>query len=122
MSPNSERRQAGPTLTPAATPTCASANVSVNATFHELTLLTNASACRCNCNSDGLTLCTDASVKAELDAAAAEGGGAITNIQLESGGILKALPGQESAVDEATGVTYALTWAQDDTGAISVSC
>lgn len=58
--------------------------------------------------------------KAELDAAAAEGGGAITNIQLESGGILKVLPGQESAVDEANGVTYTLTWAQDDTGAISV--
>ena len=120
ISLNSKRRQADPTPTPTATPTCSTPNVSVNAIFHELTLFSVASARQCYCNSDGLTLCTDASVKAELDAAAAEGGGAITNIQLESGGILKVLPGQESAVDEANGVTYTLTWAQDDTGAISV--
>ena len=82
---------------------------------------THHSKSQCECNlqlSDNLN--TDVTAQAELDAAAAEGGGTVTNIQLESGGILKVLPGQESAVDEATGVTYTLTWAQDDTGAISV--
>ena len=58
--------------------------------------------------------------QAELDAAKAEDGGAVTKIDLESGGHLRVLPGQESAVDEASGLTYTLTWAQDDTGALSV--
>ena len=57
---------------------------------------------------------------AELDAAEAEGGRKTTS-QRENGGRLEVLPGQESATEEATGVTYALTWAQDDSGAISVT-
>lgn len=57
--------------------------------------------------------------QAELDAAQAEGGQQIA-IQLDSGGVLKVHPGQEAAVDERTGTRYAVTWAQDANGAISV--
>ena len=57
--------------------------------------------------------------QAELDAAEAEGGRK-TMIHLESGGRLEVFPGQEVATDQTTGMRYSVSWAQDESGAISV--
>ena len=57
--------------------------------------------------------------QAELDAARAEGDRK-TVVHLDSGGMLQMHPGQEEATDETTGTRYAVTWAQDDHGTISV--
>ena len=57
--------------------------------------------------------------QAELDAAEAEGGRKQV-IHLESAGQLEVFPGQEVATDQTTGTRYSVSWAQDESGAITV--
>jgi hypothetical protein len=57
--------------------------------------------------------------QAELESASAEKRGEVV-IPLEGGGTLTALPGQEFAVEAATGVRYGISWAQDEYGALTV--
>jgi hypothetical protein len=57
--------------------------------------------------------------RAEVEAAAAEGRAGVP-VELPDGSTLEAPLGAEEATDGKTGVTYALTWTQDERGALTV--
>ncbi len=59
-------------------------------------------------------------MQAEAEAAAAEGRKK-TQVHLENGHVLEVHPGASTERDAADGKLYALTWAQDADGALSVS-